>query len=125
MARDVPEWIGKDDNARPPERVRRRVTFWFGKVCQICFAPITSGVEIDHRVALINGGRNAEANLIPVHPKCHKAKTREDVAQKAATHRTQSHHLGIRKARRPMPGSRASGLKKKMDGSVVRRTGTR
>jgi|SRR3972149_3221009 len=122
--RAVPEWVGQDDNAKPPARVRRRVLFWFGKVCQICFTPITSGVEIDHRVALINGGRNAEANLVPVHPKCHAAKTKKDVAEKSATYRTQLHHLGIKKARRPMPGSKASGWRKRMDGTVERRSYT-
>ena len=119
--RSVPEWVGKTDDTPIPARVQLRVTKKYDKTCQICFAPITSGVEIDHRVALVNGGRNAEFNLAPVHPKCHRAKTREDVAEKAATYRTQAHHLGIRKSRHPMPGSKASGWRKRMNGTVERR----
>jgi 5-methylcytosine-specific restriction protein A len=120
--RAVPEWIGKDDGTAIPQRVRLRVYNKFGGTCQICFAKEKIlGPEFDHRVALINGGKHAESNLVPVHPKCHKAKTRQDVAEKSATYRTQSHHLGIKKSRNPMPGSKASGWRKRMDGRVERR----
>lgn len=118
MSRSVPEWIGKDDNAEPPPRVRRRVYLKFGRTCQICFTEIVSGPEFDHRIAIINGGKNAESNLQPVHPKCHKAKTGRDIAEKSATYKTQLHHYGLKKPRRPMPGSRASPFKKRMDGTV-------
>ena len=120
--RPVPEWQGKDDGTAIPPRVRLRVYTRFGGICQICFAQEKIlGPEFDHRVALINGGSNSESNLVPVHPKCHRIKSREDVAIKAATHRTQAHHLGIRKPRRPMPGSRASPFKIKMNRTVERR----
>lgn len=121
MSRELPEWIGASDDTPPPPRVKLRVFKRYGGVCQTCFAKIMSGPEFDHRIALINGGENRESNLVPAHPKCHKAKTREDVAEKSANARTQLHHYGIRKAKNPMPGSRASGLKKKMNGTVERR----
>ena len=120
--RAVPEWIGNDDGTAIPARVKLRVYYRFGGICQICFAKEkVLGPEYDHRVALINGGKHAESNLVPVHPRCHQAKTRQDVAEKSATYRTQLHHLGIKKARRPMPGSKASGWRKRMDGTVERR----
>lgn len=123
MTREVPEWIGKDDGTDIPKRVKLRIYFRYGGVCQICFAKEKIlGPEYDHRVAIINGGQHRESNLVPVHPKCHKAKTRTDVAEKSATARTQAHHIGIKKSKRPMPGSRASPFKKKMDGTVERRT---
>ena len=122
MSRAVPEWIGKTDDQPPPPRVKLRVFLRYRKTCQCCFVPIISNPEFDHRVALINGGENRESNLVPLHQKCHRAKTKQDVAEKSATYKTQTHHLGIRKPRRPMPGSKASGLKKKMDGTVVRRS---
>lgn len=122
MARPVPEWVGKDDGTEIPKRVRLRVYYKFGGICQICFAKTKIlGPEYDHRVALINGGKHAESNLVPVHPKCHKAKSRDDVAEKSKTARTQAHHIGIKKAKRPMPGSKGSPFKKKMDGTVERR----
>ena len=119
--RTVPEWIGKDDDAKAPPRVANRVRLKYGMTCQICFAPIVGNVEIDHQVALINGGANAESNLVPVHPKCHKIKTLRDLSQKAATARTQKSHYGLKQSRNPMPGSRRSKFKKKMNGEVVLR----
>lgn len=116
--RSVPEWIGKDDDAKAPPRVANRVRLKYGMTCQICFAPIVGCVEIDHRIALVNSGQNRESNLVPVHPKCHKTKSRVDMAQKAATARTQKSHYGLKQSRNPMPGSKRSKYKKKMDGTV-------
>lgn len=124
MARSLPEWIGRTDDSPPPQRVQLRVYLRFGGICQICFAKEKIlGPEFDHRIALINGGSNSESNLVPVHPRCHAAKTKVDVAEKAATYKTQAHHLGIRKSRNPMPGSKASPYKRKMNGTVIRRAG--
>lgn len=85
--RTVPEWIGKTPGERAPDRVRQRVHKAHGGNCAICGNPIVDGqkLEIDHATALINGGENRESNLRPVHARCHKAKTAEDVAAKAKT----------------------------------------
>lgn len=119
--RSVPEWIGKTDDTPAPPRVKLRVFLKFGGTCQICFTRIVSSPEFDHRVALINGGFNCESNLVPLHPKCHALKTRTDVALKSADRKTQLHHYGIKQSRNPMPGSRRSKFKKRMDGTVVMR----
>lgn len=119
--REVPEWIGATPDTATPPRVKLRVWNRYGGVCQICFTRIPSGPEYDHRVAIANGGENRETNLWPVHPKCHRIKSRDDLATKAADYKTQLHHLGIKKPRRPMPGSRASPFKRRMDGTVERR----
>ncbi len=119
--RSVPEWIGKDDDAKAPPRVKLRVFQRFGGTCQICFTKIVSGPEFDHRIALVNGGANSESNLVPLHPRCHDHKSRADVATKSADRKTQLHHYGIKQSRNPMPGSRRSKFKKKMNGEVVLR----
>jgi 5-methylcytosine-specific restriction protein A len=120
--REVPEWIGKNDDSEPPVRVQLRTFKRFNKVCQICFAPIISGPEFDHQVAICNGGSNSESNLVPVHPKCHKQKTRADVAEKSANYKTQLHHYGIRKPKRHRWGyGKDDDYKKKLTGELVPR----
>lgn len=125
MSRSVDEWVGKTDDQAVPPRVRLRVFELDGGICQCgCFRRITPGMPwmTDHVVALINGGRNRETNLRTLLVDCHKRKTGEDVAEKSAVATVRKKHLGIRKTKgRPMPGSRASGWKRKMDGTVVRR----
>ena len=122
MPRDVPHWYGKR-NEPVPVRVRIRVFERFDGVCQCgCGIKIAGKPwQCDHVVALINYGLNAESNLQPILASCHKTKTREDVAVKSKTARVKALNIGIKKAKRPMPGSRASNLKKCLDGRVVRR----
>lgn len=123
MSRDVPEWVGKDDNEAIPPRVRARVFLRFGGVCQECTVKISGKRWIcDHRVAIINGGANRENNLGPIHEACDKTKTAADVAEKSDVARKRLKFLGIApKKGRPMPGSKASGLRKRMNGEVERR----
>jgi 5-methylcytosine-specific restriction endonuclease McrA len=61
---------------------------------------------------------NCEVLCLP----CHGDKTKRDVANIARAKRIQDRHLGIRDPhKRPLPGSRNSNIKKKMDGTVVYR----
>ena len=117
MARALPEWIGKTDSTKAPPRVRLRCWETSHGKCHICGQKILVGQkwELDHVIALINGGENCEGNLAPAHAKCHKVKTRADVAQKAKVYRTRSNHIGAVE-KRPW-----SHLKKRMDGTVVNR----
>lgn len=57
---------------------------------------------------------------------CWRIKTRKyDIPQVAKAKRRERKHNGIRKANyRPLPGTRASGISKRMDGTVVRRDRT-
>jgi 5-methylcytosine-specific restriction protein A len=121
MAREVPEWIGKNDDEPPPPRVKLRIFKRFGGTCQICFSKIISGPEYDHRVALVNAGENRETNIVPLHGKCHSLKSKTDMAIKSADRKTQLHHYGIKQSRNPMPGSRRSKFKKRLNGEVVLR----
>ncbi len=123
--RSVPEWIARSDDSPIPDRVRVRVFSRYLGRCQCgCGHVIVAGErwDCDHRVALINGGEHREYNLVPLLVAHHKAKTRSDIATKSLTYRKRKAHLGIkRRSRSPMPGSKASGWKRKMDGTVVRR----
>ena len=123
MARDVPEWIGKDDNTPIPPRVRLRVFIKHDGVCQECGVKIINKRWIcDHRIALINGGANREGNLGPIHETCDKTKTAADVKEKSKVYRKKAKNIGLKITKgRAFPGSKASGWKRRMDGSVVKR----
>lgn len=123
MSRTTPEWIGKTDDTPIPRRVRVRQFERDKGICQCsCGILIRPGDDwqTDHTIAIANGGANAETNLRTLLTAHHKIKSRADVALKARTYRKRAKHLGIRKPSR-FPGSRDSGWKKRMDGTVVRR----
>lgn len=126
MSRVTELWCGKTDDTRPPPRVCLRVFLRFNGTCQCgCGRRIRPGEawQLDHVDALINGGRNDESNLQPLLTEHHKNKTRADVAEKSKTASKRMAHLGIKpRQSRPMPGSKASGLRKKFNGQVERRT---
>jgi 5-methylcytosine-specific restriction endonuclease McrA len=105
MARTVSEWIGKTDNHRAPGKVRQRI-FDRDNRCHLCGLP-TDGKkwDLDHVVALINGGENRENNLRPAHLKCHKEKTARDVAEKAKVAAIRQKHIGAR----PAPAKKMQG----------------
>jgi len=124
LARVVAEWIGKTDDAKVPPRVRLRIFDRENGACWISGRKIMPGDlwDLDHKIALINGGEHRESNLFPALRDKHREKTKQDVAEKAATAKVRMKHLGIRKPKgRPMPGSKASGLKKGFDGVVRKR----
>lgn len=112
MARALPEWIGKTPDSAIPPRVKQRVREREGDVCYLSGRKIRPGdvVEYDHRIALINwtgeGHGNRESNIYPVIRKAHREKTRQDVAEKAASARVRQKHLGIR----PAPTMRSAGF---------------
>lgn len=124
MARSVEEWIGKTDDSPVPPRVRLRIFERWNGTCYLSSRPIRAGErwDLDHVIALANGGEHREYNLAPVLVEPHREKTREDVALKSKVYRKKAAFLGIkRKKGRPMPGSKLSGLKKGFDGIVRRR----
>ena len=98
MARTVPEWIGKTQDTKVPPRIRLRIFEREGGKCWISGRKIRPGDlwDLDHKVALINGGEHRESNLFPALRDKHREKTREDVAAKAKTAEVRSKHLGIR-----------------------------
>lgn len=124
MSRKVEEWIAKHDDTPIPPRVRLRIFERHGGMCHISGRRIRAGEpwDLDHIVSLINGGEHREFNLAPALRAPHKEKTKEDVAEKSRVYHKKAKNLGISLKRKiPMPGSKASGWKRKMDGSVVKR----
>lgn len=107
MARSTDEWIGKNDDAKPPPRVCQRVFDRHNGICHFCRQPIQKPHqkhETDHVKALINGGENRESNLAPIHKKpCHEVKTAADVNTKSKVAKVRQKHLGIQKAKKPIP----------------------
>jgi 5-methylcytosine-specific restriction enzyme A len=111
MMRSVPEWIGRTPDSPIPPRVRLRIFERHGGRCHIAKRLIRAGEgwQCDHIVALINGGEHRESNLAPALIEPHKAKTAEDVAEKAVVYRKRAKHLGIRTKRRTIPGRKFDG----------------
>lgn len=96
--RRVPEWIGKTDDARVPPRVRLRVFLDHEGRCWLSGRKIAPGEpwELEHKIALCNGGEHRESNLAPALKDKHREKTADDLAEKSAVYRKAAKHAGIR-----------------------------
>jgi len=101
VTRKVPEWIGKTPDTPAPPRVRLRVFERHNGICYLSGRKIGAGDkwQLEHPLAIINGGENRESNLAPALVEPHKEKTAEDVKQKAKNDRVRKRHLGIKKPR--------------------------
>jgi 5-methylcytosine-specific restriction endonuclease McrA len=90
---------------------------------QRCDAPLAYGVQFDHELPDWYGGEPTLENCRAICVRCHKHAThRVDAPAMAKARRNHEKHTGTKaKSRRPMPGSRASGFRKRMDGRVERR----
>jgi hypothetical protein len=130
MPRAVKKWIGKDDNTPVPPRVRDRVLTAKGEKCHACGRQIRTGEKwtCEHLIALINWRATAEAphgnresNLDVTCCNCLAPKNAADVAEKSIVYSKRLKARGIKPHQwRPMAGTRASGLRKRMNGQVER-----
>ena len=106
--RAVPEWIGSTPDAKVPPRVRVRIFEAHDGHCHWTGRRIMAGEawELEHRVALCNGGEHRESNLAPILAgKPHREKTAEDVGEKSKVYRMRAKHLGLwPKSPRPLRG---------------------
>ena len=119
--RSVPEWIGKTDDSPIPPRVKLRVADRQGGHCKEC--ETRTGLDADHIVALADGGEHRESNLQMLCKYHHKLKTAKEALERAKVRRVRKKHIGINKRKgRPMAGTKASGWKRKIDGTAERRT---
>jgi len=94
-----------------------------GGICHLCSMKIDAGQEWDvsHDTPLEMGGADEGDNLKPAHRRCHRHHTATvDVPVIRKTQRKEAKHLGARKSARPIPGSKASGIRKRMSGKVER-----
>jgi 5-methylcytosine-specific restriction protein A len=94
-----------------------------GGCCEKCGAKLKVGEgRGDHIIPDQLGGPATLDNLQILCVPCHADKTRSDVRQIRKSDRQRDKHTGAFKPRgRPMPGSRASGWKRTMDGRTIRR----
>lgn len=104
---------------------RIRIFDAHGGRCHMCGAKIQVGDkwEVSHVTPLAMGGADDEANMAPAHYRCHRDHTAKvDVPWIAKTIRQRAAHIGAKpKAKRPMPGSRQSPWKRRLDGTIERR----
>lgn len=122
--RSVPEWVAKTHDTAIPARVKVRVFEKYKGICYLSGRKILAGDkwEVEHIIALANGGEHRENNLAPALVEPHKEKTKADRKITAKINRVRKKHLGLDQARgKPILGSKKSGWKRKMDGTVVRR----
>lgn len=108
MSREVPEWIGRNDDSAIPERVKLRVYHKAKGLCAACKLHWLNG-QYDHVIPLILGGENKETNLQFLCVPCHSAKTKLDVKLKAKVARVRKRHLGIKKPRTILGGKNFRG----------------
>jgi 5-methylcytosine-specific restriction protein A len=97
MSRATKEWIGKTDDTPVPTYVADRIYTRCDDKCRECGIPIGPRMrgDIDHVVAICNGGENRESNLQLLCLPHHKEKTKRDVAAKAVAYRVRVKHRGL------------------------------
>jgi 5-methylcytosine-specific restriction protein A len=94
-------------------------------ICHLCTRKIAPGEvwHVEHPKARGLGGSDKQKDVKPAHEDCHKPKTKADRAIMTKADRQAKAYHGLKAKRsRPMPGSKASGFRKRMDGTVERRT---
>lgn len=114
--------VTKRKSFGPKERMR--IFQMNDGICWMCKLPIDRLHErwiAEHIQPLALDGTNDDSNLGVTHEKCAKLKTAKEAVDRAKGRRIAAKHFGAKKSKRPMMGSRASGWKRKMNGSVVRR----
>jgi 5-methylcytosine-specific restriction protein A len=94
---------------RKPISGKNRKTFFKmrGGICYLCagiIIPVKEAWDIEHVIPLAMGGKDdLPTNGELVHTKCHKAKTKADMANIAEAKRRETKHLGAKpSARRPI-----------------------
>ena len=109
----------------------RRIRIWEARrgMCCLCGEKIDGVREkwtVEHLRALGLGGEGVDWNCAPAHEHCRRGKDKDDVGRIPKAKRQKANHIGIKKPqRRPLPDTKASGLRKRMDGTVERRISLR
>ncbi len=98
VGRSVKEWIGKTPDSIPPPSVQARIFERAGGVCHISRRKIAPGEkwDVEHVVALADGGENRESNLRPALRDKHREKTAAENAVRAKAKRKAARHIGVK-----------------------------
>ena len=92
--------------------------------CEECTAHLYPGrFAYDHVIPDALGGEPTLENCAVLCTACHGRKTAKgDVPRIAKAVREHQKHIGARKSKNPIPGSRSTRFRKRMDGAVVIRS---
>jgi 5-methylcytosine-specific restriction enzyme A len=121
-------WIPIDDRTR---LTRKQIAVLFlsqDGLCPLCSMKLHTKGHVpvsfidEHMLARGIGGSESMDNRALVCIPCAKAKTVADKGAIEKCKRVRDRHIGAKRSRNPMPGSRASGWRKRMDGTAERRT---
>lgn len=106
-----------------PTKVRVAAFQRSGGLCETCSGRLYVGkITYDHILPDWLGGEPTLANCQVLCSACDKVKTRADVGRIAKTKRVEARHTGAKApSRNPLPGSRRSPWRKKINGEVVAR----
>ncbi len=90
--------------------------------CEGCGSVLHVGrFAYDHQIPDGLGGEPTLENCMVLCTSCHGAKTAgADVPRIATMKRQKAKHLGAKTTSRPIPGSKASGIRRRMNGKVER-----
>lgn len=106
---------------------RDKLSIWEreGGRCYLCGhaiqAALGEGFVYEHVRALELGGADDQSNIRLTCTPCATIKTKDDHRRAAKAKRVKAKHLGLKESKSPLPFGRNSPLKRKMDGTVVRR----
>lgn len=103
--RDIPEWISRTPNSKPPQSVVDRVFLRQDGRCAISKRKLFPGDAraVDHIIPLKDGGLNVESNLQIIAADKHAEKTAAENTDRAKVTRTRLKHNGLwPKSRRPL-----------------------
>lgn len=106
------------------QKRRLELLLAFNGRCALCGEKIVGSFDLDHRIALINGGMDVWDNWQPAHHACHVNKTRGDVKIAAKIKRIIARTDGTRRERQKIPGGgfrKSATHKRTIDGRVVPR----
>lgn len=119
------EYITPSDRKPMTKQRRTRIFLSRNGECCLCHTQIRAHVDdwyIEHPEALNLGGSDDDKDLWPAHYRCKPKKDAADAALIAERNSfIDKNCVDAPRKSQPMPGTKASGLKKKMNGQVVLR----
>lgn len=102
-------WVGKTPQSMPPPDVRLRIVRTWDHTCYLTGIKITTQTpDMEHVIALEDGGDNAEWNIRPALPAGHRVKTAAENKARDKADRAAKKKLGIKGPKKkiesaPMP----------------------